>query len=98
MSFRQSSGSSDKLGQEVSAVYWEEVLAKLNLGLNRGIARQVSYVGTPNNLVGMEEEQLRGQEGQPSRVLYGLRVKKGGRRVFLKGEGPESTPEDGCNE
>ena len=54
--------------------YWEQVLDSYRLGMGRGIRRQYSFIGTLNNLVGIEEELYRKRTG----------------RSITKGHGPDS--------
>jgi len=75
---------SEKVTEDESAEHWEAALVKANLGMNRGIARQVSYVGSTQNLVGIEEEELSMYDGQPIRNLQGFRIRPGGRRIVPK--------------
>lgn len=72
--------------------YWERVLVEHNLSMDRGLnPRQVSYVGTSNNLAVLEKTQAGVQS--PLRhnyiTLEGLRFYNGGRRVRPKGHGPD---------
>jgi hypothetical protein len=59
--------------------YWETVLKSHSLGVNAGRprGREVSFVGTSNNLVGIENEQ------------QANKVSKDGRRVCPQGHGPD---------
>lgn len=61
-----------------SVEHWEKILKDLGLGMNAGRPRrrEVSFVGTSNDLVGIENEQA------------GRRV-KGGRVVRPDGRGPD---------
>lgn len=59
--------------------YWETVLKSHSLGMNEGRprGREVSFVGSSNNVVGIENEQASNK------------VWKGGRRVRPTGHGPD---------
>lgn len=61
------------------SIYWEKVLKSFSLGMDAGRPRrrEVSFVGTSINLVGIENEQTANK------------VWKGGRRVRPKGHGPD---------
>jgi len=84
MSSKQSSGTSNDSSQNQSAEYWEKVLTQNKLSMGRGIVRQLSYVGTSNYLAELEERDLWAHEGQHSCVLHGIKIRKGGRRIFSK--------------
>jgi hypothetical protein len=64
----------DKNNTDLS--YWEEILRKEGLSMERGLTAPnwlnsfrggkdvISYIGTSNNVVGMEEEQYRHSKGK----------------------------------
>ena len=58
--------------------YWEKILIKNNLGMNRGLMHQISYVGNSKELSRIQENKF--ELGQ---------VENGGRRVKPKGCGPD---------
>lgn len=45
--------------------YWERILVKAGLGMNRGLNAKTDCVGTSNDIVALDEQQARNQEGQP---------------------------------
>jgi hypothetical protein len=69
-------GINEKETQE----YWEKILIKHGLGMDKGLCRQECFVGTSNNIVEIEEKSH--NEGQPEDNCS--------RRVGPKGHSPDS--------
>lgn len=61
--------------------YWEQILIRSGLGESRGLANQIIYVGGMSDFERLEENRLRGKEGQ---------LEDGGRRVAPEGNGPDA--------
>ena len=45
--------------------YWERILIQHGLGMSQGLNKKTDCVGTSNDIVALEEQQARNQEGQP---------------------------------
>ena len=61
--------------------YWESILIRKGLGMNRGLVYEITYEGNSNDLALIDEQQLKNKEGQ---------VPDGGHRVTPKGKGPDA--------
>ena len=61
--------------------YWESLLIRKGLGMNRGLVHEIIYAGNSNDLAVIEEQQLKDVEGQ---------LENGGHRVTPKGKGPDA--------
>lgn len=62
-------------------LYWEQILESNGLGLSRGFARQIVYIGGQPEYERLEEDQQAGREGQ---------LENGGHRVTPEGRGPDA--------